>query len=133
MNDLPLQNILILLLFLALGLADFIFSRIRRRLARRTPTPRPAPPAPPEPAPMRRPSAAVTVATSAPKLPRVLPVSNQARLGQRTIGSLRTRSELQRAIMAMTILGPCRAEEYQNEVRAASAMVPRRVSTSAAS
>lgn len=133
MNEIPLQNILILVLFLGLGLADFIFSRIRRRLARRAPTPRPEPPAPPETAPMRRPSAAVTVATSAPKPPRALPVSNQARLGQTTMGSLRTRSELRRAIMAMTILGPCRAEEYQNEVRATSATAPRRVSTSAAS
>jgi hypothetical protein len=118
MQDFPLGQLLALLLFIVLPFLSWLLERLRRRFepppARRQPPPQPAPrtfskPAPlnvPEPAPQPIPP------------PEIIDIRRR-RAGRPSKKKLFTnRRDLRRAIILMTVLGPCRAAgAAENEQR----------------
>jgi hypothetical protein len=100
--------VILLILFAVLPLVNYILSRLRRRFQ--------PPPLPRQPTPdmgFRRqvaPSAVRDTREVAPLTPPAEPVMPRRELGtKRTL--FMTRRDLRRAIIAITILGPCRANQ----------------------
>jgi hypothetical protein len=103
-----LTPVLLLILFALLPLVNYILSRLRRRFQQ--------PPPPRQPMPdlgFRRqaaPSAARDTREAAPLTPPAQPVMPRRELGSKR-ALFMTRRDLRRAIIAITILGPCRAKQ----------------------
>ena len=108
MENFNLTAVLLLILFALLPLANYILSRLRRRFQQ--------PPPPRQPISdmgFRRqaaPSAARDTREAAPLASPTQPLMPKRELGSRRTLFM-TRRDLRRAIIAITILGPCRANE----------------------
>ena len=109
MRDFSVEPIILLIIFILIPLANYVLERMRRRFqppsSTRQPMPdmgmrRQAAPAstPASPAPRER-------AQAAP--PNRVLASSRSRWSRKTL--FRTRRDVRRTIVAMTVLGPCRA------------------------
>jgi hypothetical protein len=111
MPDIPFAQILILIAFILFLLINLLLRRMQRRVEqqapRQPPPPQPAPrtfvPPPPEII------ASLKERVRAPELPERPPPPRSGRLRKRSL--FRNRRDLRRAIILMTVLGPCRAAE----------------------
>ncbi|HXV81897.1 MAG TPA: hypothetical protein VEG60_18610 [Candidatus Binatia bacterium] len=103
-----LAPVVLLILFALLPLINYILSRLRRRFQQPPPQRQPAPDMG-----FRR-QAAPSAARETREAPRMTPPTEPI-MPRRDLGSRRalfiTRRDLRRAIIAMTVLGPCRANE----------------------
>ena len=107
MRNISFGPILVLIIFILIPLANYVLARMRRRYEQPSPSRQPMPdmgmrrqaaPAPASPAPRER--------TQAAPPDRII-ASSRSRWSRNTL--FRTRRDVRRVIVAMTILGPCRA------------------------
>jgi hypothetical protein len=109
MRNFSIEPIILLIIFILIPLANYVLARMRRRFEQPGPARQPVPdmgfrkqaapaPTPASPATRER-------AQEAP-LNRVL-ASSRSRWSRKTL--FRTRRDVRRVIVAMTVLGPCRA------------------------
>jgi hypothetical protein len=107
MRDFDLGPIIFLIVFVVIPFINYVLNRMRRRFDQPTPTPQPMPdmgirrqaaPAPTPTAPRERPEAAAPSSILAP---------SRSRWSRKTL--FRSRRDVRRIIVAMTVLGPCRA------------------------
>ncbi len=111
MRSFNFAPILILLIFIAIPLLNYVLERMRRRMEQakpKQPTPdmgmrRPAAP------PSRGPASAGPREPS-PQASSIVPVTSSRRRWSRQM-LFRTKRDMRRTIVAMTILGPCRAND----------------------
>lgn len=110
MRNFSFGPILVLLLFIVIPLANYVLARLRRRLEPLTPTQQPMPDMGVRraAAPAARPAAHPAPRERAQAAPanRIL-ASSRSGWSRNTL--FRTRRDVRRTIVAMTILGPCRA------------------------
>ena len=109
MRDINFGPILVLIIFILIPLANYVLARMRRRFEQPSPSRQPTPDMG-----MRRQAApAVTPASPAPREraqaapPDRISASSRRRWSKHTL--FRTRRDVRRVFVAMTILGPCRA------------------------
>jgi hypothetical protein len=108
MQDIPLTQLLVLLAFILFPLINWLLQRMQRRYERqppRQPPPQPAPRTFTKPLPVEV-IASVRERTSPPEL-REIPPPGRRQTQKRAL--FRSRRDLRRAIILMTVLGPCRA------------------------
>ena len=109
MRNIGFGPILVLIIFILIPLANYVLARMRRRYEQPSPSRQPMPdmgmrrqaapaPTPASPAPRER--------TQAAPPDRII-ASSRSRRSRNTL--FRTRRDVRRVIVAMTILGPCRA------------------------
>lgn len=105
-----METIILLILFIAIPLANYVIERMRRRYEPRAPDSRRDPDmgmrrqaAPPPPA-------SFALRERAQEAPRTIAVQPLRRRGF-TQTLFRNKRDLRRTIVAMTILGPCRAND----------------------
>jgi len=107
MRDFNIGTIILLVIFILIPLANYVLARMRRRFEQPGPTQQPmadmgvrrqAAPTPASPARRER-------AQAAP--PDRILASSRSRWSRKTL--FRTRRDVRRTIVAMTILSPCRA------------------------
>ena len=121
-----MEQLLLIAIFLLVGLINMIVRRLRQRAEE------PGPPAEPEEVPWPAPSRTQELPPAArvilpvplpePSVPAVRPMRSPAPTpraphrprGHRRLGS---RADVRRAIVTMTVLGPCRAREHESEER----------------
>jgi len=115
MPDIPFAQILILVAFILFPLINWLLQRMQRRIEQQAPRQ----PPPPQPAPrtFAPPPAEIIAALKerarAPELPETpAPPRSGGRFRKRVL--FRNRRDLRRAIILMTVLGPCRAAESPN-------------------
>ena len=113
MQDIPLTQILVLLAFILFPLMNWLLQRMQRRFESQTPS-RP----PPQPAPRTFAKAPPIEIVASPR-ERVPPAKSPETLlsgrNQPIKRSLfRSRRDLRRAIILMTVLGPCRANRAED-------------------
>jgi hypothetical protein len=109
MQDFPVAQLLALLLLIVLPLANWLLERLRRRFEppaeRRQPPPQPAPRTFASPAPSPIPNARIKASPAPAQILLRRPAHTRAR------ALFASRSDLRRAIILMTVLGPCRGAE----------------------
>ena len=107
MRNFSIEPIILLIIFILIPLANYVLERMRRRFEPPTRSRQPMPdmgmrrqaaPAPASPAPRAR-------AQAAP--PNRILAPSRSRWSRKTL--FRTRRDVRRVIVAMTVLGPCRA------------------------
>jgi len=113
MQDIPFTQILVLLAFILFPLLNWLLQRMQRRFesqAPRQPPPQPAPRTFAKPPPLE------VIASARERIPLAkAPETLLSRRNQSIKRSLfRSRRDLRRAIILMTVLGPCRANESMN-------------------
>jgi hypothetical protein len=110
MQDIPFTQILVLLAFILFPLINWLLQRMQRRYqsqAPRQPPPQPAPRTFAKPPPIE-----VIASMREPLRPATLAETLPSRRNQSIRRSLfRNRRDLRRAIILMTVLGPCRANQ----------------------
>ena len=110
MQDIPFTQILVLLAFILFPLINWLLQRMQRRYQSQAPRQ-----PPPQPAPRTFAKAPTTevIAPSMERMPSVkVPETLLSRREQFIKRSLfRSRGDLRRAIILMTVLGPCRAND----------------------
>jgi hypothetical protein len=118
MPDIPFAQILILIAFILFPLINLLLRRMQTRAGSQTPRDEP----PRRETPRQRTiSAAPEVIilpserTRAPDLRETLPPPRSGRSGKRSL--FRNRRDLRRAIILMTVLGPCRAADSTDAER----------------
>lgn len=109
MKNFNLAPVVLLLIFLLIPLANYFLNRLKQRFE---PPARPRQPMPDmglrrQPAPLSAPPATRAAVPATPPTEAILP--RRSRESRRAL--FRTRREMRRAIIAMTVLGPCRANE----------------------
>jgi hypothetical protein len=121
LKNVSVEHILILFIFILLPLLNWLLRRLGRRRERQPPQP-PYIPAPRQEAtvsepdiPSPQPTRHRIQAREAPPAPAVV-----RRRGISTNSLFRTRAEMRRAIILMTILGPCRAVDSLGDQRNSS-------------
>ena len=108
MQDIPFAQIFVVLAFILFPLINWLLQRTQRRFETQTPRQ-----PPPQPAPRTFAKPPLEVVTSGrervrpPNLPENPRVSSQSR--KRSL--FRDRRDLRRAIILMSVLGPCRAND----------------------
>ncbi len=110
MQDIPFTQILVLLAFILFPFLNWLLQRMQRRFespAPRQPRAQPAPRTFAKPPPMEVIAAPMERMPSA-RLPDTL-LSRRKQLIKRSL--FRSRGDLRRAIILMTVLGPCRANQ----------------------
>ena len=106
MRNFSFEPIIVLIIFILIPLANYVLARMRRRFEQPRPTRQPMPDmgfrrqAAPAPTPAPRERAQVAPPN------RVL-ASSRSRWSRKTL--FRTQRDVRRVIVAMTVLGPCRA------------------------
>ena len=109
MSNFSFEPIIVLILFILIPLANYLLERMRRRFEPPKPTGQPMPDmgfrrqAAPEPTPA---SSAIRERAQEASPTRVLS-SSQRRWSRNAL--FRTRRDVRRVMVAMTVLGPCRA------------------------
>lgn len=109
MRNITFGQVLVLIIFIVLPLANYILGRMRRRFE----PPSPAQQPPPDMGLRRREAPAVTPMSPTPgeRAQAAAPMETRPparrRWSRKTL--FRTRRDVRRAMVAMTILGPCRA------------------------
>jgi hypothetical protein len=119
-----MEQIVLLAFFVLVALANAIVSWLRRRKGAGRPEPEeaPAPPLPELPRLPLPPSARVRITPPpealVPGVRGATPVASPPAPRRRSArGGLGTPADVRRAVVAMTLLGPCRALEAEREVR----------------
>jgi hypothetical protein len=110
MPDIPFAQLLILLAFILVPLINWLLQRMQRRFqgqARRTQPPRESAPRTYAPPPVE----VVTSARERVRTPDLLEIARPAGRQLRKRSLFRNRRDLRRAIILMTVLGPCRAAD----------------------
>ena len=109
MRNFSIEPIILLIIFILIPLANYVLERTRRRFEPPTPSRQPMPDMG-----MRRQAAPVpTPTSSAPREraqvapPNRILAPSRSRWSRKTL--FRTRRDVRRVIVAMTVLGPCRA------------------------
>ena len=107
MRDFDLGPIIFLIVFVLIPLINYVLNRMRRRFEQPLPTRQPMPDMG-----IRRPAAPATTPTAPRERPEAAPPSrilapSRNRWSRKTL--FRTRRDVRRVIVAMTVLGPCRA------------------------
>jgi hypothetical protein len=109
MRNFSFEPIIVLIIFILIALANYVLARMRRRFEPPRPTRQPMPDMG-----MRRQAApAPTPASPAPREgvqaapPNRILAPSRSRWSRKTL--FRTRRDVRRVIVAMTVLGPCRA------------------------
>jgi hypothetical protein len=112
MKNFDLVAIVVLIIFVLIPLLNYILNRMAQRLEHPTPTRQPTPDMG-----FRR-QAAPSSASAANREPPHATPPTEAMTPRRSRGSrpvlFRTRGDVRRAIIAMTLLGPCRAYDPPN-------------------
>ncbi len=109
MQDIPFTQILVLLAFILYPLISWLLQRMQRRFESRAPRR-----LPPQPAPRtfaKPPPIEVIASAREPAPPSKLSGNLRARRNQSRRSLFRSRGDLRRAIILMTVLGPCRAND----------------------
>ncbi|MBI4525400.1 MAG: hypothetical protein HY695_16490 [Deltaproteobacteria bacterium] len=110
MKDIALEQLLVVAVFLLLPLLNWILHRVQRR-----PGTEPPPPQPAREARRRAPLSAPRPAAPQPTRDRIqgretpLAAARHSRFSKKLL--FRTKADLRRGIVLMTILGPCRASQ----------------------
>jgi len=109
MRDFNIEPIIVLIIFILIPLANYVLERMRRRFEPPSPRRQPMPdmgfPRQAAPAPTTASHAPRERAQEAP--PNRVLASSRSRWSRKTL--FRTRRDVRRVIVAMTVLGPCRA------------------------
>jgi hypothetical protein len=110
MQDIPFTQLLVLLAFILFPLINWLLQRMQRRFESQAPR---QPPPQPAPRTFAKPPPIEVIASSRERMPPAkLPETLLSRRNQSIKRSLlRSRRDLRRAIILMTVLGPCRANE----------------------
>jgi hypothetical protein len=110
MQDIPFTQILVLLAFILFPFLNWLLQRMQRRFESQAPR---QPPAQPAPRTFAKPPPIEIIASPAERMPSVrVPEALLSRRKQFIKRSLfRSRGDLRRAIILMTVLGPCRANQ----------------------
>ena len=110
MQDIPFTQILVLLAFILFPFLNWLLQRMQRRFESQAPR---QPPAQPAPRTFAKPPPMEVIASPMERMPSAkLPDSLLSRRKQFIQRSLfRSRGDLRRAIILMTVLGPCRAND----------------------
>ena len=110
MQDIPFTQILVLLAFILFPLINWLLQRMQRRFESQAPRQQP-----PQPAPRtfaKAPPIEVMASARERMPPAKMPETPLSRRNQSIKRSLlRSRRDLRRAIILMTVLGPCRAND----------------------
>jgi hypothetical protein len=110
MQDIPFTQILVLLAFILFPLINWLLQRMQRRFEHQAPR---QPPPQPAPRTFAKPPPVEVIASSREPIP---PAGFSGNLLSRRNQSIkrslfRSRRDLRRAIILMTVLGPCRAND----------------------
>ena len=113
MQDIPLTQILLLLAFILFPLINWLLQRMQRRFETQAPR---QPPPQPAPRTFAKPPPIEIIVPSREQLPAAgLPEPSLFRRNRSVKRSLfRSRRDLRRAIILMTVLGPCRANDPED-------------------
>ena len=110
MQEIPFTQILVLLAFILFPFLNWLLQRMQRRFERQAPRQ-----TPPQPAPrtFAKPPPMAVIASPMERMPSAkVPETLSSRRKQFIKRSLfRSRGDLRRAIILMTVLGPCRANQ----------------------
>ena len=115
MQEIPFTQILVLLAFILYPLINWLLQRMQRRFESQAPR---QPPAQPAPRTFAKPPPTEIIVPAGPPAPplrvseRLLSRRNQSR---RSL--FRNRRDLRRAVILMTVLGPCRANDTPDDQR----------------
>ena len=113
MQDIPFTQIIVLLAFILFPLINWLLQRMQRRFESQVPrrtVPQPAPRTFAKPPPIE-----VIAAVREPAPPAKLSGNLVSRRNQFRKSLFRSRRDLRRAIILMTVLGPCRANESSGD------------------
>jgi hypothetical protein len=113
MQDIPFTQILVLLAFILFPLLNWLLRRMQRRFESQAPR---QPPAQPAPRTFAKPPPIEFIASTREQMPPAkMPEALLSGRNQSIKRSLlRSRRDLRRAIMLMTVLGPCRANRAED-------------------
>ena len=110
MQDIPFTQILVLLAFILFPFLNWLLQRMQRRFESQAPR---QPPAQPAPRTFAKPPPIEAIASPMERLPSAKVsetlLSRRKQLIKRSL--FRSRGDLRRAIILMTVLGPCRANQ----------------------
>jgi hypothetical protein len=110
MQDIPFTQILVLLAFILFPLINWLLQRMQRRFEHQAPR---QPPPQPAPRTFAKPPPVEVIASSRQRMPvaEIIepPLSRRNQSIRRSL--FRSRRDLRRAIILMTVLGPCRAND----------------------
>jgi hypothetical protein len=111
MPDIPFGQLLILIAFVLFPLINRLLQRMQRRFETQTPRQ-----PPPQPAPRTFAKPPLEVVSSARERvhPANMPESPPASSRRRKRSLFRNRGDLRRAVILMTVLGPCRANDQRD-------------------
>ena len=110
MQEIPFTQILVLLAFILFPLINWLLQRMQRRFESQAPR---QPPAQPAPRTFAKPPVTEVMAPSMERMPSVRVPETLVSSRKHFIKSslFRSRNDLRRAIILMTVLGPCRANQ----------------------
>ena len=110
MQDIPFTQILVVLAFILFPILNWLLQRMQRRFESQLPR---QPPPQPAPRTFAKPPTTDIMASSMERMPSVkVPETLLSRRKRSIKRSLfRNRRDLRRAIILMTVLGPCRAND----------------------
>ncbi len=113
MQDIPFTQILVLLAFILFPLLNWLLQRMQRRYQSQVPR---QPPRQPAPRTFAKPPPLEVIASARERIP--LAKAPETLLSQRNQSSkkslFRSRRDLRRAIILMTVLGHCRANDSED-------------------
>jgi hypothetical protein len=111
MQDIPFTQILVLLAFILFPLINWLLQRMQRRFESQAPR---QPPRQPAPRTFAKAPPLEVIASARERMPPALAETPLSRRNQSIRRSLfRSRGDLRRAIILMTVLGPCRANDSE--------------------
>lgn len=113
MQDIPFTQILVLLAFILYPLINWLLQRMQRRFESQAPR---QPPAQPAPRTFAKPPPVEIIVPAGPPAPSLRQSENLlSRRNQPRRSLFRSRRDLRRAIILMTVLGPCRANDTPDD------------------
>jgi hypothetical protein len=114
MQDIPFTQILVLLAFILFPFLNWLLQRMQRRFESQAPR---QPPAQPAPRTFAKPSPIEVITLPMERMPSVKVadtlLSRRKQFIKRSL--FRSRGDLRRAIILMTVLGPCRANDTPDD------------------
>jgi hypothetical protein len=109
MRNFSFEPIILLIIFILIPLANYVLERMRRRFEPPNPSRQPMPDmgVPRRAAPVPTPTSPAPREQAQPAPPDPILAPSRSRWSRKTL--FRTRRDVRRIIVAMTVLGPCRA------------------------
>jgi hypothetical protein len=111
MQDIPFGQLLILIAFILFPLLNWLLQRMQRRFETQTPR---QPPPQPAPRTFTKPPLEVVSSATERARPASLPENRPASSRRRKRSLFRNRGDLRHAIILMTVLGPCHANDQRD-------------------